>query len=1211
MYPPNVGSFWTYSFTSLLINITSNHPQTLKISITSPQGTTLLLSAFNGAGGSNYTNCNFDYFTSTNITTGSAPFTNNWAPQGGPLSTFDWENADGIWTIEIIDTLCAGGGGGGGGGVPTPGFFNGGSGASGGFTFTPSSPPPPPCMNWIPYGNQNICVGDVFDLEGWYASSNPWMNYTFYLNGLSVSNPTSISVAGTYDIYAYDPWDGCTYYAYFIINVYSLSLGPDLTATQSCNSGFTNLSTLIPVPGLSTNWTLNGNPISTATANNASAAGIYQAIATNSVGCSDTINITLSTTNGLSLGNDQIINLCAGNPVDLTTLYTTTGLTATWYLNNNPVANPTAISSSGNYSLIASNSSGCSDTAIASITFQAAPNLGTDLTVTACANGTYDLTTLFNTSGFTSNWTSNGNPVPNPLAVSGSALYTLIAGNGSTCTDTANVLLTLNPIPSLGNNVASSICDNSSIDLTTLINAGSNIYTWHNNGNIVINPTAINIAGTYTIIASTSAGCTDTADVILSTLSSPQLGSDLIVNECISSTYDLTALFPATFNTSNWTINGLPVNNPTTISTNGNYTFIATNNNGCSDTANVSVSLSQNPSLGNNITVNTCNNAPLNLSNYFNFGLNTATWYYGGNIIAPPVSANLAGTYTLIATSNAGCSDTAEILMSVNLAPSLGSDQQLSICTNNSIDLTTLYNTSGNLTSYTFNGSQVNNPYSISAAGVYTTICTNSNNCTDTVLTTITQLTTPSLGIDITTSICDNQTFDLTTAFSSAGNTNVWTLNGTNIVLPTSVNTNGIYQLIATSGSGCSDTANLSLTVNNSPLIGSPVQIQLCSGEDIDLTTVFNLNGNTGTWYQNGTTLSNTTVNQAGSYDIVVSSLAGCTATSSASIVVNALPSLGNDQTATNCDGSIIDLNTFFPVSGLTYDWYTNGSTVTDPSNITTAGTYEIIATNNSGCSDTANISIQFNPAPPIGNDTSYALCPWQTLDLSQVYNTSGYSTTYLLNNTPVSQYTAVHDSGNYQVIITDNNACTNTAIVAISNVVCRCDADFEYTARCIQDPIQFELKADSVLVTAKWNFSTAGVPENNQENPIVEFKKPGTHKITLIAELSCGTVVVEKDIETIDCADSCHLWFPSAFTPNNDGLNDVLNFQSDCSPEQYSIEIYNRFGQRIFYTDDPTKSWNGKSNESILSGIYIYRLQYKLPYQDKLTETGKIQLIN
>ena len=164
---------WSGSSTwidQLCINITSDHPQTLVITLTSPQGTNLLLSAYNGVGGSNYTNTCFQSNAWQSITSGTAPFTGSWLPQGGNFYVFDGEYANGIWTITVIDTACSGGAGG-SGGTWTPGYFNGSG--SGGFTFGYNAPPP--CWNfWFPTEYINICPDDtVVDLT----------NYIWWLTG--------------------------------------------------------------------------------------------------------------------------------------------------------------------------------------------------------------------------------------------------------------------------------------------------------------------------------------------------------------------------------------------------------------------------------------------------------------------------------------------------------------------------------------------------------------------------------------------------------------------------------------------------------------------------------------------------------------------------------------------------------------------------------------------------------------------------------------------------------------------------------------------------------------------------------------------------------------------------------------------------------------------------------------------------------------------
>lgn len=142
LQPPGTG--FGSTLLGVEINITSNHPQTIKVTLTSPAGTDLLLVEFLGAGGINYSQTNFTYTGSPSILTGSAPFTGNWTAQGGSLSIFDGEDPNGTWTITIIDTACTNIPIGGTGFGPwTPGYFNGSASADGGIGFGGSAGPLP------------------------------------------------------------------------------------------------------------------------------------------------------------------------------------------------------------------------------------------------------------------------------------------------------------------------------------------------------------------------------------------------------------------------------------------------------------------------------------------------------------------------------------------------------------------------------------------------------------------------------------------------------------------------------------------------------------------------------------------------------------------------------------------------------------------------------------------------------------------------------------------------------------------------------------------------------------------------------------------------------------------------------------------------------------------------------------------------------------
>jgi len=145
-----------------------------------------------------------------------------------------------------------------------------------------------------------------------------------------------------------------------------------------------------------------------------------------------------------NLGADKTAAVCSPSTVNLTTQFTTAGLTTNWTLGGNPVANPAAVSANGLYQLIATNNSGCADTALVNVTINAKPALGPDLAIEKCTDSTKNLTTLFTTAGLTTSWTIGGNAVANPAAISPAGTYQLIATNTAGCSDTALVVITNN-----------------------------------------------------------------------------------------------------------------------------------------------------------------------------------------------------------------------------------------------------------------------------------------------------------------------------------------------------------------------------------------------------------------------------------------------------------------------------------------------------------------------------------------------------------------------------------------------------------------------------------------------------------------------------------------------------------------------------------------------------------------------------------------------
>jgi gliding motility-associated-like protein len=84
-------------------------------------------------------------------------------------------------------------------------------------------------------------------------------------------------------------------------------------------------------------------------------------------------------------------------------------------------------------------------------------------------------------------------------------------------------------------------------------------------------------------------------------------------------------------------------------------------------------------------------------------------------------------------------------------------------------------------------------------------------------------------------------------------------------------------------------------------------------------------------------------------------------------------------------------------------------------------------------------------------------------------------------------------------------------------------------------------------------------------------------------------------DVDTVNIKINfkSHIFIPSAFTPNNDGLNDILKPVLSLQYKLQSFSVYNRWGQIVFTTANYGSGWNGKTNNVMQpAGVYIWMLR-------------------
>lgn len=141
------------------------------------------------------------------------------------------------------------------------------------------------------------------------------------------------------------------------------------------------------------------------------------------------------------------------------------------------------------------------------------------------------------------------------------------------------------------------------------------------------------------------------------------------------------------------------------------------------------------------------------------------------------------------------------------------------------------------------------------------------------------------------------------------------------------------------------------------------------------------------------------------------------------------------------------------------------------------------------------------------------------------------------------------------------------------------------------------------------WNFNGTGI---NEQNPSFTFPDTGIVEVIQVVKHITGctdTAAVFIDIEPL-----VTLHMPNAFTPNNDGLNDAFKGKGFFDGfKGYRMNIWNRWGEKIYETDDPEQGWNGQKNNNGSNspvGVYVYTIEYIGPRGEEKELKGHVTLI-
>ncbi len=897
--------------------------------------------------------------------------------------------------------------------------------------------------------------------------------------------------------------------------------------------------------------------------------------------------------------------VCQGSIISFTTAAVGGGATYSWtgpntYTSN--VQNPTIPNAqsvnAGTYSLTITVGTCTTPSGTTTVVVNPIPTTPTATNNSAvCAGQTFTLTATGGAGNY--NWTgpntytsTTQNPVVTNAQVINAGTYSVTLTQ-SGCTSLMGVTtVTVNPIPTTPtatNN--SAVCAGQTFTLTATGGAGNynwtgpNTYTSTTQNPVVTNAQVIN-AGTYSVTL-TQSGCTSLMGVTTVTVNpipiAPTATNDSPI--CSGQSFNLTSTLVnnATYNwtgPNSYTATTQNPNFPTsTVGDAGTYSVTVTVD-GCTSIAavtTVTITPGPNPPLATNDSP-ICAGAAFNLSS--GTVLNATYNWTGPNSYTattqnpnfPTSTVGDAGTYSVTITVN-GCTSTAAVT-TVTITP--GPNPPLAtndspICEGQSFNLTstTILNASYNWTGPNTYTSTTQNPIITGAtpaeSGTYS-ITVTVNGCTSVAaVTTVTVNPAPLAPVAGNNSpVCVGAQIDLT-ANTIVGATYTWS--GPNGFTSSSQNPSIIVSTLADAGTytvtlsvgGCASTpTTVTVTVNASPAPAPTVSANnACAGQSFTLSA--NTTATTYTWTgPNGFTSSNqnptissATINESGTYTLVVSS-AGCNSVAgTVSVTVNPLP-LAN---------------------------------FTSPnSTICTSDCQNFVANNTSGSN---NYTWNFGD----GSTGSGA-------NVTHCYATAGiYSVSLVVTNSTTG--CADSTGANNAVTVTDSpsaafNISPSTIVDPNTNV--------GFTSS-LGNPIS---------TSYFWSFGdiSSGTGDSSTfANPSHSYAQTGNYCITLIA--TNGTCA-DTNTTCIIVIGEIIINVPNVFTPNNDNINDLF-FISSTGLKTLEVDVFDRWGLKMYSWTGFLDSWDGRTKNGKMApnGVYYYMIKYTDLKDESKEVTGFLQLID
>jgi len=768
---------------------------------------------------------------------------------------------------------------------------------------------------------------------------------------------------------------------------------------------------------------------------------------------SDTVVLVNPSRVVVTVPNDTFTS-CSANNLGTLSAGVTGGTAGYTYLWSNG-STTAAISglTPGTYSVIVTDSHGCTGSATATVTrLQGNLAFGNPVVVqpTCTTPGAITVTVTGGTLPITYTWSPTE---PNTGILTGltAGSYCVTATDAGGCSVTACFTLTQAVSVTIDSANVTNVTCNAANNGTITVHASGGTpplgYSWtptEPNSNSLTGLSA----GTYVVTVTDASGCTATASYTITQPSA--IANDSVVIVAVTCTasgsvtvFDTGGVAPLTYSWSNGSTTDSITNVPA-----GTYTLTVTDAHGCSITASYVVGTAPGAIVfGTPVIVNTtCNGDSTGSITVSATGGNGNISYTWSNGATTATISNLpAGTYVVTASDNGGCSGSASYTVGQPTAVTFGNPVITNVSCNGSSNGSIVANANGGTGHITYSWSVPNvNGDTLSGltAGVYCVTATDSVGCSASICYSVSQPTPVVVDSSHITSVTCVAPGHIILFVSGGTGSYSYQWTGATGGDTATVTGAGTVTVVVTDANGCTDTA--SFVVNaaiGAVTIGTPVISPVtCNGNSNGSITVVATDSAGGpitfAW-STGATSATITGLAAGQYCVTATDSLGCSASACYNLTNPAAITFGTPVLVNpSCNGSAngsITANASGGTGMITYTWPGPVVGATDTALI--AGSYIVTATDSLGCSATASYTLTQPTAVSLAGSTSTNVtCNGAnngSINLVVSGGTPGY--TYAWTNGATGATPSGLSPNTYCVTVSDANGCSATACYTIT----------------------------------------------------------------------------------------------------------------------------------------------------------------------------------